>query len=215
MLLRLTFWHSVNVHIKAQHEATQPIGHTWPHHRHCKQDPCNTKPRLGHSDPGFPPQGSACPMGKSCRSLVLGLGNSPELLGTLTGHMAQRSGPRAPPPPLAPGLLSPHRSLALPQSLSGGASAHQGRGVSCCRGQSRRCRRCQRAGWAHRPHRAGSVPRTLSPPWPDAGSLWSLSSCHWRGLELGSGPRLWADTGKPRNPVARPLRDDKKYYDYS
>lgn len=48
---RLTFWHPVNVHIKAQHEAAQPIGHAGPNRGRCKQDPCNTS--LGE-DPAAP-----------------------------------------------------------------------------------------------------------------------------------------------------------------
>ena len=66
---KLTFWHSINVHVKAQHEAAQPIGHAWPHHGHCKQDTCNRKPglvpsglaSLHRSGPAQPPLGRSSP----------------------------------------------------------------------------------------------------------------------------------------------------------
>lgn len=97
----------------------------------------------------------------------------------------------------SPGGLLSSLNLSLPQSPRGGMGPHQGRGVSCCRGRSHRCRRCRRAEWARSPRPAGSVRQTLFPPGTDAGPPRSWSSCRWRELGLGPGPRLWLGTGMP------------------
>lgn len=148
--LRLTFWHPVDVYIKAQHEAAQPIGHAWPHHGHCKHDPCNTKPGLGRlALASLRLQSSACPV--SDRQERSGPGNSrasPDLSWP-RGAEVRNSCP-------AP-TSSSHPPTSEPGPPSE-PSSHQGREASCCRGQSHRCRRCRRAEWAPRPRRAGSVP---------------------------------------------------------
>lgn len=155
VLLGLTFWHSVNVHIKAQDEATQSIGHAWPHHCHCKQDPCNTKPRLGHLS--FPLQVGACPMGKSSLSSLVGPGQPSRTALDLYWPHGTEARDSCPATPSLRASYPPTQTWFPPQTPKGGTSPHQGRGVSCCCGQSRRYRRCQRAGWAHRPPRAESV----------------------------------------------------------
>lgn len=213
MLLRLTFWHPVNVHIEAQHDATQPKSQTWPHQRHCKHDPCNTKPGLGLADPGFLHRSVPAQWVQGSLSLMVGPGKLSRASLALYRSHGTRSGTHARPPPLTWGLSSSYLSPALPQRSRGGTSPHQGREESCCCGQSHRCRRYRMAGWAHHPRPAGSVPQTLSPPRTDAWPPCDLSSCCWR--RLGPGPRWWEGTGKPRNPVTRSLRDDKTYYDHS
>lgn len=99
--LRLTFWHPVYVHIKAQHKTAQPIGHARPHHGYCKQDPCNTKPELGSLAPAslYRSVPAPSPVGKSGPTSPEQAQKTPGLLQTFPGHMWQRLGTHAQPLP--------------------------------------------------------------------------------------------------------------------